>query len=144
MDSLCELLGFKITYHKGELMQADALSHFSKDQVSDKEDNHQVQVLKPEHFLNASKAHFCPEVNSLGDSIRWASLREAEVTESLKSIDKTAPKALTNGTAMWEEDNGFIYYKGKLYVPNNHKLCQEVVKLCHNTIMAGHPGKMEQ
>jgi hypothetical protein len=30
---------FKITYRKGELMQADAFSRFSKDQVSDKEDN---------------------------------------------------------------------------------------------------------
>jgi hypothetical protein len=79
---------FKITYRKGELMQADALSRFSKDQVLDKEDNRQVQVLKPEHFIRAAKAHFVPEVDSLGDCIRWASLREAEVIEGLKSIDK--------------------------------------------------------
>jgi hypothetical protein len=132
---------FKITYRKGELMQADALSCFSKDQVSDKEDNRQVQVLKPEHFVRAAKAHFIPEVDSLGDRIRWASLREAEVIEGLKSIDKTAPKDLTNGTAMWEEDNGFVYYKGRLYVPNDHKLRQDVVKSCHDAILAGHPGK---
>jgi hypothetical protein len=61
---------FKITYRKGELMQADALSRFSTDQVSDKEDNRQVQVLKPEHFIRAAKAHFVPEVDSLGDRIR--------------------------------------------------------------------------
>jgi hypothetical protein len=132
---------FKITYRKGELMQADALSRFSKDQVSDKEDNRQVQVLKPEHFIRAAKAHFVPEVDSLGDRIRWASLREAEVIKGLKSIDKTAPKALTNGTAMWEEDDGFVYYKGRLYVPNDCKLCQDVVKSCHDAILAGHPGK---
>jgi hypothetical protein len=132
---------FKITYRKGELMQADTLSRFSKDQVSDKEDNRQVQVLKPEHFIRAAKAHFFPEVDSLGDRIRWASLREAEVIEGLKSIDKTAPKALTNGTAMWEEDNSFVYYKGRLYVPNDRKLRQDVVKTCHNDILAGHPGK---
>jgi hypothetical protein len=132
---------FKITYRKGELMQADALSRFSKDQVSDKEDNRQVQVLKPEHFIRAAKAHFVPEVDSLGDRIRWASLREAEVIEGLKSIDKMAPKALTNGTAMWEEDDGFVYYKGRLYVPNDRKLRQDVVKSCHDAILAGHPGK---
>jgi hypothetical protein len=132
---------FKITYRKGEMMQADTLSRFSKDQVSDKEDNRQVQVLKPEHFIRAAKAHFIPEVDSLGDCIRWASLREAEVIEGLKSIDKTAPKALTNGTAMWEEDDGFVYYKGRLYVPNDRKLRQDVVKSCHDTILAGHPGK---
>jgi hypothetical protein len=132
---------FKITYCKGELMQADALSRFSKDQVSDKEDNRQVQVLKPKHFIRAAKAHFVPEVDSLGDRIRWASLREAEVIEGLKSIDKTAPKALTNGTAMWEEDDGFVYYKGRLYVPNDRKLRQDVVKSCHDAILVGHPGK---
>jgi hypothetical protein len=132
---------FKITYRKGELMQADALSRFSTDQVSDKEDNCQVQVLKPEHFIRAAKAHFVPEVDSLGDRIRWASLREAEVIEGLKSIDKTAPKALTNGTVMWEEDDGFVYYKGRLYIPNDRKLRQDVVKSCHDAILAGHPGK---
>jgi hypothetical protein len=132
---------FKITYRKGELMQADALSRFSKDQVSDKEDNRQVQVLKPEHFIRAAKAHFVPEVDSLGDRIRWESLREAEVIEGLRSIDKTAPKVLTNGTAMWEEDDGFVYYKGRLYVPNDRKLCQDVVKSCHDAILAGYPGK---
>jgi hypothetical protein len=88
---------FKITYRKGELMQADTLSRFSKDQISDKEDNRQVQVLKPEHFIRAAKAHFVPEVDSLGDCIRWASLREVEVIKGLKSIDKTAPKALPTG-----------------------------------------------
>jgi hypothetical protein len=134
---------FKITYRKGELMQADALSHFSIDQVSDKEDNRQIQVLKPEHFVRAAKAHFVPEVDSLGDHIHWASLREAEVIEGLKSINKTAPKALTNGTVMWEEDDGFVYYKGRLYVPNDRKLHQDMVKSCHNAILVGHPGKME-
>ena len=75
-------------------MQADALSHFSKDHVSDREDNCQVQVLGPKHFLAAAHSHFRPEINSLGDRIRLASQREAEVIESLKSIDKTTPRAL--------------------------------------------------
>ena len=81
-------------------MQADALSCFAKDHVSDREDNCQVQVLGPKHFLAAAKEHFRPEVDILGDCIRWASLREAEVIEGLKSIDKTAPKALTDGTVL--------------------------------------------
>jgi hypothetical protein len=42
---------------------------------------------------------------------------------------------------MWEEDNSFVYYKGRLYVPNDCKLHQDVVKSCHNDILAGHPGK---
>ena len=103
---------FKVTYRKGETMQADALSCFTKDHVSDREDNHQVKVLGPKHFLAAAQEHFCPEIDTLGDCIQWASLREAEVIEGLKSIDKTAPKVLTDGTAMWEEDDSLFILKG--------------------------------
>ena len=31
-------------------MQADALSRFAKDHVSNQEDNRQIQVLGPKHF----------------------------------------------------------------------------------------------
>ena len=85
--------------------------------------------------------NFRPEVDSLGDRIRIAVQREAEVIEGLKSIDKTAPKALTDGTALWEEDDGFVYYKGRLYVPNDRVLRHNVVKTCHDSVTTGHPGK---
>src|ERR1700677_5117731 len=115
-------------------MQADALSRFAYNHVSDHDDNRQITVLGQQHFLAAAQAHFHPGVDSLGDRICWASLHEAEVIEGLKSIDKTAPKALTDGTALWEEDDGFVYYKGKLYVPNDHPLRKEIVKSCNDSI----------
>ena len=46
----------------------------------------------------------------------------AEVLEGLRSIDKKAPKALTDGTALWEEEDSYVYHKGKLYVPNIKEL----------------------
>jgi hypothetical protein len=42
---------------------------------------------------------------------------------------------------MWEEDNGFIYYKGQLYVPNDRQLHKDVVWSCHDSLTTGHPGK---
>jgi hypothetical protein len=42
---------------------------------------------------------------------------------------------------MWEEDNGFVYYKGRLYVPNNRILRRDMVKSCHDSLTTGHPGK---
>ena len=122
-------------------MQADALSRFSKDHVSDREDNRQVRILGPQHFQTVAAAHYKPASDSLGDRIRQASHREAEVLEGLRSIDKTAPKALTDGTARWEEDDGFVYYQGRLYVPNVPELRKDVVKTCHDTLTTGHPGK---
>ena len=105
-------------------MQADALSRFAKDHVHDREDNRQVTVLGPNHFATVAAVHFKPaSTDSLGERIRLASQREAKVIEGLKSIDKKAPKALTDSTVLWEEEDGYVYYKGKLYIPNIRELC---------------------
>ena len=109
-----------------------ALSWFAKDHVHDREDNQQVTVLGPNHFTTVAAAHFKPaSIDSLGEHIHLASQREAEVIKGLKSIDKKAPKALTDGTALWEEEDSYVYYKGKLYVPNVRELRRDVVQTCH-------------
>ena len=88
-------------------MQADALSRFIQDHVPDREDNRQLRILGPQHFNSVAAAHYKPaSTDTLGDRICPASQREAEVLEGLKSIDKKAPKALTDGTALWEEEDG--------------------------------------
>jgi hypothetical protein len=56
-------------------------------------------------------------------------------------VTHATPKALTDGMARWEEEDGFIYYHGKLYIPNVKELHREVVKQCHDSVTAGHPGK---
>ena len=133
---------FKVTYRKGESMQADTLSRFAQDHVHDREDNRQFGVLGLQHFETVAAAHYKPaSTNPLGDCICLASQREAKVIEGLKSIDKMASKVLTDGTALWEEKDSYVYYKGKLYVPNVKELCRDIVKTCHDSITMGHPGK---
>ena len=101
-----------------------------------------MTVLGPNHFTKVAAAHFKPaSLDSLGERIRLASQREAEVIEGLKSIDKKAPKALTDSIMLWEEEDGYVYYKGKLYVPNVRELRRDVVKTCHDSVTTGHPGK---
>ena len=85
--------------------------------------------------------HYKPASDTLGERICQASAREAKVIKGLQSIDKITPKALTNGTALWEEEDGFVYHKGRLYVPNVKELCRDIVKYCHDSITTGHPGK---
>ena len=110
--------------------------------MHNREDNRQLHVLGPWHFDSVAAAHYKPaSTDTLRDRIRLASQWEAEVLEGLKSIDKKAPKALTDGTALWEEKDGYVYHKGKLYVPNVKELRQDVVKTCHNSVTTGHPGK---
>ena len=122
-------------------MQANILSRFATDHVSDREDNRQIMVILPKHFQTVAGAHYKPANDTLGEHICQASAREAKVIEWLQSIDKIAPKALTDGTALWEGEDSFVYNKGRLYVPNMKELRCDVVKTCHDSITTGHPGK---
>jgi len=40
----------------------------------------------------------------------------------------------------WSEDNGVLRFRGKIYVPRNADLRRQVVSLCHDMKVAGHPG----
>ena len=41
----------------------------------------------------------------------------------------------------WLEDSGVLRFRGKIYVPWNTDLRRRVVSLCHDTKVAGHPGR---
>ena len=69
------------------------------------------------------------------------STKEAEVIQGLASITKSVPYSLLDETMQWEEEEGLLYHKGKLYIPNNQALRQEIVKECHNFVRTGHPRK---
>ena len=70
---------FKITYRKGESMQADTLSRFAQDHVHDREDNRQLHVLEPQHFDSVAAAHYKPaSTDTLGDRICLASQQECQ------------------------------------------------------------------
>ena len=43
-------------------------------------------------------------------------------------------------SAEWSEDKGVLWFRGKIYVPQNADLRRRVVSLCHDTKVAGHPG----
>ena len=62
--------------------------------------------------------------------IRRNNTREKEVTKALKKED-----GLT-----WEE-NRVVYMEGRIYVPNNKKIREEILEGNHNSVDVGHPGQ---
>ena len=62
--------------------------------------------------------------------IKRNTTREKEVVQVLKKED-----SLT-----WEED-GVIYIEERVYVPNNRKIKEEILKENHNLADMGHPGQ---
>jgi len=40
----------------------------------------------------------------------------------------------------WSNIDGLLWFWGKIYVPQSPDLCRQIVALCHDTQIAGHPG----
>ena len=68
-------------------------------------------------------------------------LLHRQILRHARAVRDTAPKALTDGVTRWEEEDGFVYHMGQLYVPNVCKLCKDIIQSCHDSITTGHPGK---
>ena len=113
-------------------IKADIL--LRKDQVNTKEDNKDVQLLKEQLWTRRTTA----EITILGrkttmdklnitKGIRRNNIREQEVVQVLKKKD-----GLT-----WEED-GIIYMKERIYIPNNKKIKEQILKENHDLVDVGH------
>ena len=108
--------------------KADILSR--KDQVNTKEDNKDVQLLKNEMWSrkSTSKIQVFDGKKRVNESdiikkIRKNNTREKEIVQAIKREDGLA----------WEEDN-IVYMEGRIYVPNNKDLKEEILREIRNNI----------
>jgi len=116
-------------------MKADILSR--KDQVNTKKDNKDVQLLKDKLWQRRTTAEVTimkgdktKKEDSILKEIRRNMTREKEVIQALEKKD-----GLT-----WEED-GVVYMERRIYVPNNKKIKEEILKENHDSVDVGHPGQ---
>jgi len=68
------------------------------------------------------------EEDNILNKIRRNTTREKKVIQALEKKD-----SLT-----WEED-GVVYMEGRIYVPNNKKIKEEILKENHDSVNVGHP-----
>jgi len=108
-----------------------------KDQVNTKEDNKDVQLLKDKLWQQRMTAEITMiqrrtmiEESDILKEIKRNTTREKEVVQALKKED-----GLT-----WEEDR-VVYMEGRVYIPNNRKIKEEILKENHNLADVGHPGQ---
>jgi len=102
-----------------------------------KEDNKDVQLLKKELWARRTTAKITmigrkttADKNNRIKEIRRNNTREKEVVQTLEKKD-----GLT-----WEED-GVVYMEGRIYVPNNKKIREEILKENHDSVDVGHLGQ---
>ena len=64
--------------------------------------------------------------------------QEEVVVKAVKELKKSLTKSVKS--SKWTMENGLLYYRGKIYIPGSD-LCHKISALCHDTKLAGHPGR---
>jgi len=115
--------------------KVDILSR--KDQVNTKEDNKDVQLLKDKMWTRKTTARvtilgrkMVPEEGDILKRIRKNNIREKEIVQVLQKEDGL----------VWEE-NEVAYMDGRIYVPNNKNIKEEILREHHEPADVGHPGQ---
>ena len=65
--------------------------------------------------------------------------REDTITKVVTEL-KNAPSH-TVWSAEWKLEQDILYFRGKIYVPEHLDLRRRIVFLCHDMLIAGHPGR---
>ena len=114
--------------------KADILSR--KDQVNTKKDNKDIQLLKDKLWQRRTTAEIAimgenkvREESGILKEIKRIETKEKEVIQALERNDGTT----------WEEDK-LVYMEGRIYVPNNKKVKEEILRKNHDLVDVGHPG----
>src|SRR6266511_1601995 len=68
-------------------------------------------------------------------------LEEEPIAKAVQELWKSSTRSLRS--AEWSERDGLLYYRGCIYVPNTSDLRRRIVALCHDTKVAGHPGRVK-
>ena len=120
----------------------DALSHRS-DHGASADDNSNVVLLTPKLFaVRALEGlqFIGPEQDILQDIQQGTKQpKEEPVTRAAQELRKSSTRSLRS--TEWLEHNGLLYYRRCIYVPDTSDLRHRIVSLCHDTKVAGHPGR---
>ena len=102
-----------------------------------KEDNKDIKLLKDEMWSRRTTAKITmlgrkaivEECNILKE-IRRSNTREKEIIQALEKQDRLT----------WEEDE-VVYMEGRIYILNNKKIKEEILKENHDSADVGHSGQ---
>jgi hypothetical protein len=135
---------FMILYQKGsENGRADPLSQRPDIAIKDDMDNQNQIILKPDVFwINAARRGYVV-INgetALLDQIRKSN-KEVGVAEAIKKVKQLGPVKLQKGIEEWNTENGLLLHRGKIYIPKDKQLCNNIIQRYHNSLAAGHPGR---
>ena len=123
--------------------KANALSRRPDHKEGVENDNNEVMLLKPEFFAIRAlqQGHLMIEgaEEDLLTKVRRVKELDESVVKAVEEMKRSPVKRLRSEE--WSEEQGLILFRGKVYVPKDIQLRHEIVKLHHDTPIAGHPGR---
>lgn len=136
---------FRLTHKPGKAHGVpDAFSRRPDLYREDGNDNQGQVVLTPKHFRVAAsrRGHAAVTVDrELLRRIRECSDKDREVAEALEKVQDLGPPRLQRGLEEWNAEQGLLLFHGKVYVPKNVELRRDIVRIHHDLIAVGHPGR---
>ena len=109
------------------------------------DDNSNIVLLPPKLFTVRALEGLefvGPEQDLLRDIRKGVKHPEEEpIKKAAQELRKSSARSLHS--AEWSERDGLLYYHGRIYVPDTSQLRCQIVSLCHDTKVAGHPGRFK-
>ena len=129
---------YKLDYVPGKkLIQADVLSR--RPDFMQNEEKIPETLLTQEVFVSPT------EVSVENEDIRQRIQRLNEtddlVVQAVTAIQNGSVPPLKTALSDWKHHEGLLFYKGRLYVPDNLELRRDIVSQHHDLGSAGHPGQ---
>ena len=66
---------------------------------------------------------------------------DSKVVSALSLLKQKDPDQLTAELSDWEEHGGLVFFKGHIYIPSITNVHRQIVRLCHESLPTGHPGR---
>ena len=126
---------------RSRMGKADGLSRRLDWEMGVERDNEEQTLIKRE-WLEARAAEVSEVVIDgvdILDRIRKSEARDDEVVKAVEEIKRAGVKVLRDEE--WQEHEGLMLKKGKVYVPKDEKLRAEVIRLHHDMPVGGHGGQ---
>ena len=112
------------------------------------EDNEDQVMLPAEHFnwlvaevlttrTEPSRMHIESDGLDFLNHVCGCTDRDKSVVQALKELGSGANLY----SEEWEENDGLVLFRGKVYVPLDGKLRHDIIEAHHDTPVTGHPGQ---
>ena len=133
---------FVMHHRPGKTMgKSDALGQ-RLDHSSGAKDNDNMILLTPDFFaIRALEGLMLGEEKDILKEIQHeteSGSKEEVVAKAIKELMKSSTRLVKS--LEWSLDNGILYHRGKVYIPNSNLQCR-ISALCHNSKIAGHAGR---